>query len=160
MRQVADHPCQGTGSRPQRSLPTQTLGRTFRHWSPPGRLHPTDPGNQDVRLVHQGQGAAPTAAARGSSAPWAPSPSSPFAPPPSPGPTTSTNETGTKRVGPSCPRPDPPPIDSPHWSTPPRAQQRVSKIRTCFAHHRGEKTQLRNRPRSRQTTAVYYRPYS
>ena len=72
MRQVPDHPCPLPGSRPQPSLLAQTLGRTSSRRSPAGPLRPTDTSDQDIRLLHQGRGASPTAAARGSSAPCSP----------------------------------------------------------------------------------------
>ena len=67
--------------------------RTSRHRRPAGLLRRARSRHTPLWLIDPWQGASPTAATRGSSAPCSPPPSPPCAPTPSPGPTTSANET-------------------------------------------------------------------
>ena len=101
------------GSRPPPSLLAETLGKTSRHRRPAGLLRRARSRHTPLRLIDPWQGASPTAATRGSSAPCSPPPSPPSAPTPSPGPTTSTNETRANRLGPGRSRPGPPPHPDP-----------------------------------------------
>ena len=128
---------------PDRSRPCwpRPWTRTSRHRSPASLLRRPGTGNQEIRLLHKGRGASPTAATRGSSAPCSPPPSPHYAPTPSPGPTTNANETKANRLGPGRPRPSPPPHPDParhdpRWS-PLRPTTNHETTRRRLTHHIG-----------------------
>ena len=113
MYQVLTTRARDQGSRPQPSSWPRPWARTSRHRRPAGLLRRARSRHTPLRLIDPWQGASPTAATRGSSAPCSPPPSPPCAPTPSPGPTTSANETKANRLEPGRPRPGPPPHPDP-----------------------------------------------
>ena len=118
MCQVLTTRARDQGSRPPPSLLAQTLDKDLQapepSWPPtPGSL-PSHAAPAHRSVVST----SPTAATRGSSAPCSCPPSPHCAPPPPPGSTTSANATKTKRLGPGRPHPGPPPLDTPHRSSP------------------------------------------
>ena len=125
MCQVLTTRARDQGSRPPPSLLAETLGKDLRHRSPAGLLLRARSRHRPLRLIDPWQGASPTAATRGSSAPCSPPPSPHCAPTPSPRPTTSANATKANRLGPGRPRPGPPPHPDPARHDPQRRTLRT-----------------------------------
>mgnify|MGYP000866961975 CR=1 FL=1 len=101
-----DHACPGSGVPAAAVFLAETLGKTSRHRRPAGILRRPRSRHTPLRLIDPRQGASPTAATRGSSAPCSCPPSPPCAPTPSPGPTTSANATKANAITrPSSPWP-------------------------------------------------------
>ena len=157
-----DHTCLGSGVPAATDRPSwpRAWPRTSGHRSPAGLLRRARSRHTPLRLIDPWQGASPTAATRGSSAPCSPPPSPPCAPTPSPGPTTSANATKANRLGPGRPRPGPPPHPDParhdpqqHPLQPPTSHETTHRRLT---HHIGapprrkEEGQTRHRSRDRQ----------